>query len=411
MLIKIIYKLQLFAFLFQLQLFCQWEKVEAVRSSLIYSAIFDGNDIFVGGDSLYRSEDGGISWEVFLPKGQAIDITALYKFEDKIFAGTYGSGVYVSTNNGSTWQSFNIGLNGFALYARKFVSSGDTIFYGSDGGGIYYLIDNTNNWQSYNQNLPSNYAWTINDIAVTNNNLLVSAGASGYYYQREKGSTGWIEKRIQTPRGSFTTPNTIFVANDIVFSGHREGIYRSFDEGNSFDSVGIPTISMDVVSFAKFENRIFAGYTRSNVNDFFIWYTDDTGESWSFMDHQFYYLMQLYVYNGKLWVATNDGLWYNQLSPSSVESPNDLKTFVLEQNYPNPFNPVTKIEYSVPQLSQVQLKVFDVLGNEIATLVNDEKDSGIYEVNFNASELSSGIYFYKLRAGSFADAKKMLLLK
>jgi photosystem II stability/assembly factor-like uncharacterized protein len=408
---KIIFKLLLFVFLFHFQLHCQWEKIEAVRSSLIYSVVFDGNDIFVGGDSLYRSEDGGNSWEVFLPKGQAIDITALYKFDDKIFAGTYGDGVYISTNNGNTWQSFNSGLSGYALYAKKFVSSGDTIFYGSDGGGIYYLINNSNAWQSYNQNLPSNYAWTINDIIITNNNLLVSAGGSGYYYQREKGSSGWIEKRIQTPRGSFTTPNTFFVTDNIVFSGHREGIYRSFDEGNSFDSVGISAISMDVVSFAKFENRIFAGYTRAGANDFYIWYSDNMGDSWSFMDHQFYYLFILYVYNDKLWAATDDGLWYNQLSPSSVESPDDLKTFVLYQNYPNPFNPATKIKYSVPQSSQVQIKVFDVLGNDIATLVNEEKSSGGYEVNFNASELSSGIYFYVLQAGSFVETKKMILLK
>jgi len=85
--------------------------------------------------------------------------------------------------------------------------------------------------------------------------------------------------------------------------------------------------------------------------------------------------------------------------------------FVLKQNYPNPFNPSTKIKYSVPQTSQVQIKVFDVLGNEIETLISEEKPTGSYEVQFNASELSSGIYFYKLQAGNFIETKKMLLLK
>ena len=86
-------------------------------------------------------------------------------------------------------------------------------------------------------------------------------------------------------------------------------------------------------------------------------------------------------------------------------------TFILFQNYPNPFNPSTKIKYSVPQTSQVQIKVFDVLGNEIETLVNEEKQTGTYELNWNAEGLPSGVYFYQLKAGSFVETKKMILLK
>ncbi len=85
--------------------------------------------------------------------------------------------------------------------------------------------------------------------------------------------------------------------------------------------------------------------------------------------------------------------------------------FVLEQNYPNPFNPATIIKYQIPQLSFVTLKVYDVLGNEITNLVNEEKPIGSYEVEFNGMELPSGIYFYRLQAGSFVETKKMVLLK
>ena len=85
--------------------------------------------------------------------------------------------------------------------------------------------------------------------------------------------------------------------------------------------------------------------------------------------------------------------------------------FVLKQNYPNPFNPGTKIKYSVPQTSQVQIKVFDVLGNEIETLINEEKLAGTYELTWNAVNLPSGVYFYQLRAGAFMQTKKMVILK
>jgi aminopeptidase N len=96
------------------------------------------------------------------------------------------------------------------------------------------------------------------------------------------------------------------------------------------------------------------------------------------------------------------------IEDEQVEVPTKFK---LEQNYPNPFNPSTTIEYLVTSSEFITLKVYDVLGDEVATLVNQEKPAGRYEVEFNASKLSSGIYFYKLQAGSFIETKKMVLLK
>jgi hypothetical protein len=83
----------------------------------------------------------------------------------------------------------------------------------------------------------------------------------------------------------------------------------------------------------------------------------------------------------------------------------------LDQNYPNPFNPSTKISYSIKEEGLVTLKVYDILGKEIATLINENKPEGNYEVEFNASALPSGLYIYKIQSGSFSDVKKMLLTK
>ena len=95
---------------------------------------------------------------------------------------------------------------------------------------------------------------------------------------------------------------------------------------------------------------------------------------------------------------------------------NSIITFNLYQNYPNPFNPTTKIKYTIPSVethrnASVQLKVYDVLGRVVATLVNETKQPGEYEVEFNATLLPSGVYFYQLKAGEFIQTKKMILLK
>ena len=91
---------------------------------------------------------------------------------------------------------------------------------------------------------------------------------------------------------------------------------------------------------------------------------------------------------------------------------NNLPTeYALVQNYPNPFNPSTTIEYAIPERSNVTIKVFDILGREVAILVNEEKKAGNYKIDFNASNLTSGIYFYKIEAGKFKETKKLILLK
>jgi hypothetical protein len=91
-------------------------------------------------------------------------------------------------------------------------------------------------------------------------------------------------------------------------------------------------------------------------------------------------------------------------------------SFTLDQNYPNPFNPTTKIKFSVPDTGTksaelLQLRVYDISGSEVATLVNENRSPGVYEVEFNAGGLTSGVYFYRLETGGFAETKKMILLK
>ncbi len=100
-------------------------------------------------------------------------------------------------------------------------------------------------------------------------------------------------------------------------------------------------------------------------------------------------------------------------NPVSVERIDNLlpSDYQLEQNYPNPFNPSTKIRYSIPEHSSVTLKVFNLLGEEIETLVNTEQSAGVYEATFDASNLSSGIYFYTLQTDNFSSSKKMILIK
>lgn len=127
--------------------------------------------------------------------------------------------------------------------------------------------------------------------------------------------------------------------------------------------------------------------------------------SYSFTDTspgegKFYYRLKQIDYNGTF--------EYSSIVEVEITSP---KEFALMQNYPNPFNPSTTFTFNIPANELVNLKVYDVMGNEVATLVNEEKSAGSYSIEFDASKLASGTYFYKLQAGEKSEVRKMLLLK
>jgi len=124
-------------------------------------------------------------------------------------------------------------------------------------------------------------------------------------------------------------------------------------------------------------------------------YTDNLANS-----RNYYYRLKQLDYNG--------AFTYSDIVEVNVAAPVE---FALEQNYPNPFNPSTLISYSIPQNSFVTLKVYDIIGNEVVTLVNQTQSAGKYDVRFDASKLSNGVYFYTIKADNFTSTKKMILMK
>ncbi|MDP3829934.1 MAG: T9SS type A sorting domain-containing protein, partial [Ignavibacteriaceae bacterium] len=169
----------------------------------------------------------------------------------------------------------------------------------------------------------------------------------------------------------FTDPAySVFInSDDIIYASLENGIIRSVDNGNNWESIFTENIS-----------RSYAHDLRVNGNILFI--------------------------------ATNSYGLYELMTPTNVEEENNLVTdFHLSQNYPNPFNPVTNIKFSIPKSDIVEIKVYDILGKEIQTLLNEYKTTGSYEVEFDASNLPSGIYFYRMVSGNYPEAKKMVLLR
>ena len=163
-----------------------------------------------------------------------------------------------------------------------------------------------------------------------------------------------------------------------------------------------------------------ASYPDLGHPDWFFYLS--TGNGYVISDHQYLAHTELDMYK-EVWL-TQEGVvnnkddvveaaieWINDSTSVAENNDKIILDYSLGNNYPNPFNPTTKISYQIPEASFVTLKIYDVLGNEIVTLVNEEKSAGDYKTQLSGMRLTSGIYFYQLKAGNFVETKKMLLLK
>jgi hypothetical protein len=153
----------------------------------------------------------------------------------------------------------------------------------------------------------------------------------------------------------------------------------------------------------KLKEELRQDWVGTWVNEFNFFYVYDENSN------RIELLQQKWV--NSTWVNTVKFLYTYIPVTSAGEELNPINSYSLSNNYPNPFNPTTSIQYAIGSRQFVSLKVYNILGTEIETLVNEEKSAGNYELNWNAANLPSGVYFYKLQAGDFVQTKKMILLK
>ena len=187
-------------------------------------------------------------------------------------------------------------------------------------------------------------------------------------------------------------------------------MFLSTNNGTNWTATGLQDTI--VSAFAVNVTNLFAG------NPYGVFLSTSNGTSWTDLNSGFSNnnVHAFAVSGTNLFAGTYGGdVWRRPLSEmiTSVERlSTDVPThFSLDQNYPNPFNPSTTIKYQIPRSGLVNLKVYDILGKEVSTFVNENKIRGLFEVNFDASKLANGIYIYQLKINDFVSSKKMLLLK
>ena len=181
----------------------------------------------------------------------------------------------------------------------------------------------------------------------------------------------------------------------------------SYDSNKDLILILKEAISNNTNTWENESRIVMTYYSKGNLESrsYDVWRSDHWGLSAEYFS--------FYDYYGNLFEFGYNKMTFYYSNPTTavIDITSDILDFRLSQNYPNPFNPSTIINYSLPHSGLVQLKVYDLLGREVATLVNKEQTKGNYKINFNASNLTSGIYFYKLQSGDFSEMKKLILLR
>jgi hypothetical protein len=361
------------------------------------SLAVSGNNIYAGtiNYGVFLSTNNGSSWSQTSLNNQFIYSLAVNG--SNVFAGTYGNGVYKSTNNGTTWTQTTL----TGKYVPSLLVVGTSIYAGVYYDGLYVSTNNGTTWTQTSLNSGDVYS-----LAVSGSTLFAGKSLTGVYISANGGSS-WTQTTLNNH-----SIQSLFVNGTNIFAGtySSAGIYLSTDNGSSWTASTIPNRSF--YSFAASGNTIFAG-----SDGYGVYTTTNNGANWIQRNEGFPGNLRVFglcILNGYIFAGSDYNLFRRPLSeiigikPISEQVPSH---YALEQNYPNPFNPATTIKFAVSKLGDVKLVVYDVKGSEIQTLVNESLKPGTYETSFDGSAQNSGVYFYKLIIDGFTETKRMLLIK
>lgn len=385
----------------------QWTQVVGVPAVDISSVVVRENTIYAATDSaVHISTDGGGVWSrsATLP-GSPWYIDALTVFDGKIFAGTGGNGVFVSSDNGGSWAALSQGLSGpGSHHITSFAERNGMLYAGTGGAGVFRLQGNT--WVPFGD-LMGNVAGSVWFLRTKGDTLVAGAGGGGWVWYAPPGATDWTGVLVAPFQGfEFLVTSMVEFGGGLV-AGSTYGVFRSTDGGASWlpSSSGLPG-GRQIYLTAGGSNLY--GVAQAAATRF---YSSPDGMSWTFVEQTTFSYAQA-VHGNRLYSARLDGLWYKTLPTSGTGEPEvQPDRITLEQNYPNPFNPVTNIGFRIGDYGLVNLRVYDVLGREVATLVNEERPAGSYTVSFDASGLASGVYLYRLTTGGMLQTRRMVVVR
>jgi len=415
-----------------------WSIVKAM--SQVSSFTRDEADhIFASTDGeILTSNDFGLNWFEIYNGIISTDVRTMITDGNNVYAGTYGNGIYKGTNEGASWTKVNDGLTSF--YVNDFIID-NNIVYTATNRGIFISSNAGTNWTETGF---SQFNTGSMSISLTESDEIYTGTWSDGVYKTDIENFDWT-KVIEIPDNQIIW-SVLSKDSCILIGGY--GIYYSPDLGINWARVD--SFDNEIYSLAVTDAGSYIAGSNGK-----LYKSEDQGESWRlvFSETSDYFKdiivndstifaasrgqgVFVSIDDGENWQVSSDGLLsedvislcadnkntiyagtfrYGIFSTNEVSNveyiPSPIPQNYLLDNYPNPFNPTTKISFAISKSSNITLTVYDALGSKVSTLIDDFIEAGNYSVSFDASDLASGIYFYRLTSDTFSETKKMVLLR
>lgn len=403
----------------------QWERISELNIGVTGQVTAYGSYVYYygsqSGDKLYRYDENGENF-TDLSANIGDGFSHIFGFDGKLYA-CYLSNFYTSTDNGETWNilsTVSVTGNGAIL---RITNDGDILYGISNRKSIFKSSDKGNTWQEIIINDPNNLA--LISLAVVGDIYVGVILNSGAWVSKDAGQT-WTVNNV-SPSIAITA---VYNFNGKIIGQSFNGIYVYDFNTDTWvaGSTGLPSDGALYItrSISQFGGTLYLGGSTLIGSQSSV-YTSTDGSSWNVVNMEGLPTtngagsvnfiaansQNIFCFYYGVFDPANTGFYKTEHSnTTSVNIINELPTeYTLSQNYPNPFNPSTKIKFSIPKNEFVSLKIFNAIGEQMAELVNQNLSAGSYTVDFNVSNLTTGVYFYRLNTDGFVQSKKMLLIK
>jgi hypothetical protein len=394
----------------------QWTRVTEIPITNVFSVLVKGDTITAGVDTAaYVSTNAGATWKKTARVAAGVtSVERVRVHNGRLYAGTFGQGVFVSTNLGDTWTNHNQGLSGGIANSHLFTADmmvhGDSLYLATSGAGPYVrrLSGVGTTWTHYGNVFEPNQSSNMNAITVGGARLFASAGGNGTVFFRDPGQPDWTlswlsNVGIVAGLGALTAIHT--GSNWIV--GSNVGVFHS-PLGQSpwaFSDVGLGTLFS--VSFAMRGATVFGMFGTGAGSTYM--FSKDGGVTWPFIEDQpFVFTFNIATHGNTLYAARFDGLWRRSIENVSVPEPRRPAALNFAIVGAQPTRDDVRFHFDLPEAGPASIDFFDVSGRRAGPRLEGSWPAGSNEVSGSVRGLAPGIYLVRLTAASRSETVRLV---
>lgn len=394
----------------------QWTRVTALPVADVYSLAQQGDTLLAGvDDAVFVSTDGGVNWVRTANVGPPPKfIESVWVERGRLWAGTYGQGVWTSADMGITWQDATAGLAGGLfdshLYIIDIESRGDSLYAGTGGAGTFVKhLRTLGPWTVFGPSIVSSASGSVTDLARDGQRLMAAASGNGVVFWNDRGEPEWTESLLEPVNQGVGLQTWSFAWTGSAWLASTDTrVYRSTNGVDHWEQVG-PAVG------ARTDSRVVSGggrtFTAFNGAGVVLHFSPDGGTTWQVLESLPTIAYDLMLHGTDLYAARLDGLWRRSVATLDARPPAAPRAVEFALAGPHPVRGRTALRLALPSTGRVRVTAHDLAGRAVGVLADAELPAGEHHLDWDASRLAPGVHFLRLETPDAERALRVVTLR